>query len=134
MESDNRIVFHGCNNTDLEYDEKSVFITHLPTLFREETVEFISTDDILFVHREPPSFLQNGKLSIASRGTDKVLRIEYTKEQIDEINSIYNYLDGFAKDNCKKTYRRFGSDDKCQNQTGRYITVQRAAGRITRYL
>ena len=102
MKSDNTVVFHGCNNTDLEYDEKSVFITHLPTLFSEETVEFISTDDILFVHREPPSFLQNGKLSIASRGTDKVLRIEYTKEQIDEINSIYNYLDGFAKDNCKR--------------------------------
>ena len=102
MKSDNTVVFHGCNNTDLEYDEKSVFITYLPTLFSEETVEFISTDDILFVHREPPSFLQNGKLSIASRGTDKVLRIEYTKEQIDEINSIYNYLDGFAKENAKK--------------------------------
>ena len=30
MKSDNTVVFHGCNNTDLEYDEKSVFITHIP--------------------------------------------------------------------------------------------------------
>ena len=102
MESDNRIVFHGCNNTDLEYDEKSVFITQPTTLFKEETVEFISTDDILFVHREEPAFLKNDTLSIASISTDKFLKIEYSKKQIDEINHIYNYLDGFAKDNCKR--------------------------------
>ena len=58
------IMFHGCNNTDLEYDEKSVFITHRPTLFSEEIVEFMSTDDILFVYRELPAFLKNGTLSI----------------------------------------------------------------------
>jgi hypothetical protein len=96
------ILFHGCNNTNLEYDEKSVFITHRPTLFSEEIVEFMSTDDILFVYRELPAFLKNGTLSIASRSTDKFLKIEFSKDQLPEINAIYDYLGGFAKENAKK--------------------------------
>ena len=96
------IMFHGCNNVDLEYDEKSVFITHHPTLFSEELVEFMSTDDILFVYRELPALLKNGTLSIASRSTDKFLRIEFSKDQLPEINTIYDYLDGFAKENAKR--------------------------------
>ncbi len=96
------IMFHGCNNTDLEYDEKSVFITHGPTLFSEKMVEFISTDDILFVYREVPTFLKNGALSIASRSTDKYLKIEFSKDQLLEIDAIYDYLDHFAKENAKR--------------------------------
>ena len=96
------IMFHGCNNTDLEYDEKSVFITHSPTLFSEKMVEFISTDDILFVYREVPTFLKNGTLSIASRSTDKYLKIEFSKDQLLEIGAIYDYLDRFAKENAKR--------------------------------
>ena len=95
-------VFHGCNSTDLEYDEKSVFITRRATLFREETVEFISTDDILFVYRELPALLKNGTLSIASRSSDKFLKIEFSKDQLPEVDAIYNYLDGFARENAKK--------------------------------